>query len=331
MAFILQSEIRRKLLEAFRDAKGGYVSGQKISDLLGCSRTAVWKHIEELRKEGYELEAIRKKGYRIVKMPDKISDNEIRLGLETNRLGHDIYYYDQVDSTQTIAQELANKGVKEGAIVVADEQTGGRGRMARAWYSPKETGIWMSLILRPKIPIQHTPQLTLLTAVAIVQAIEEISGLSPVIKWPNDILINGKKVVGILTELQAEADRVHAVIIGMGINVNQNQDHFPVHIKEIATSLFIEKGKYFTRAEIIQKILLSFERLYDQFLKDGFKPIKSLWESYAISLKQMITARTLSGTIRGKAIGINDEGVLLVQTEEGEVKHIYSADIEISK
>lgn len=330
MAFYLQSEIRRKLLEAFSEAQGGYVSGQKISDLLGCSRTAVWKHIEELRKEGYELEAVRKKGYRIVGKPNKITSNEIRLGLETEKLGQEIYYYDSVTSTQSIAQELASKGVPEGTIIVADEQTGGRGRMARTWYSPKETGIWMSLILRPKISIQRTPQLTLIAAVAIVQAIEEVTGLSPHIKWPNDILINGKKVVGILTELQAEADQVHSVIIGMGINVNQNVDHFPEHLLSIATSLAIEKGQSITRAELIQKILLRFEGLYFQYLKHGFKPIKLLWESYAISLNKFITARTLSGAIKGKAIGINDEGVLLIETDEGKIEHIYSADIEIN-
>lgn len=330
MAVFLQSEIRRKLLEAFSEAQGGYVSGQKISDLLGCSRTAVWKHIEELRKEGYELEAIRKKGYKIIGKPNKITSNEIRLGLETKTLGQEIYYYDSVLSTQSIAQELASKGVPEGTIVVADEQTGGRGRMARAWYSPKETGVWMSLILRPKIPIQQTPQLTLIAAVAIVQAIEEVTGLTPHIKWPNDILINNKKAVGILTELQAEADQVHSVIIGMGINVNQKQEYFPEHLQSIATSLAIEKGQPITRAELIQKVLLQFEKYYEQYLNHGFKPIKLLWESYAISLNKMITARTLSGTIKGKAIGINDEGVLLIETEEGRIEHIYSADIEIN-
>lgn len=325
----MQSEIRQKLLEAFSEAKGDYVSGQKISDVLGCSRTAVWKHIEELRKDGYELEAVRKKGYRIIDMPDKISANEIQLGLETETLGRVIYDYESVKSTQTIAQQLAAEGAVEGTIVVSEEQVGGRGRMARVWHSPKQTGIWMSLILRPKIPMQQTPQLTLLAAVAIVQAIEEVTGLSPAIKWPNDILINGKKVVGILTELQAEADQVHSVIIGMGINVNQDKEHFPEHLQAIATSLKIEKGEHIVRAKIIQKVLYHFEKLYRQYLVHGFKPIKLLWESYSISLNKNITARTLAGTIHGRAIGISDEGVLLLETDEGKVEYIYSADIDI--
>jgi len=326
----MQSEIRRKLLEAFSEAKGDYVSGQKISDVLGCSRTAVWKHIEELRKEGYELEAVRKKGYKIIKMPEKISANEIRIGLETETLGQVIHHYESVESTQTIAQQLATQGAVEGTLVVAEEQVGGRGRMARVWHSPKETGIWMSLILKPKIPIQQTPQLTLLAAVAIVQAIEEVTGLSPTIKWPNDILMNGKKIVGILTELQAEPDHVHSVIIGIGINVNQDLNHFPEHLQSIATSLKLEKGEPIVRAHIIQKFLTSFEKLYHQYLIHGFKPIKLLWESYSISLNKQITARTLSGTLTGRALGISDEGVLLLETEDGKIERIYSADIEIN-
>lgn len=325
----LQSEIRRKLLAAFSEADGGYVSGQKISELLGCSRTAVWKHIEELRKEGFVLEAVRRKGYRIVKTPEKITANEIQLGLQTDFIGQNIVYYDTVDSTQKIAHELSQKSAEEGTLVVADEQTGGRGRMARVWYSPKGTGIWMSIILRPNIPLQKTPQLTLLTAVALVEGIEEVTGLSPTIKWPNDILINGKKAVGILTELEAEADQVHSVIIGIGINVNQQIDEFPEAIRNTATSIAIEKGEKIHRALIIQKFLERFEKWYTTYLEHGFKPIKLLWESYSISLNKTIHARTLSGTVVGKALGINEEGALLIETSEGKIEKVYSADIDI--
>lgn len=328
MALQLETGIRTKLLEAFSKANGEFLSGQKISDYLGCSRTAVWKHIEELRKEGYELEAVRRLGYRIIKKPDKISSNEIKLGLETEFMGRTIHFEPVVTSTQKIAHQLANDGTPEGTIVVTDEQTSGRGRMAREWHSPKETGIWMSIILHPNIPVSNTPQLTLLTAVAIVQAIEEETSLTPHIKWPNDILINGKKAVGILTELIAEADRVHSVIIGTGINVNQEK--FPEHLEEIATSLKIESGKKSDRAKIIQTILLRFETLYLLYLKEGFKPIKLLWESYSISMNKPITARTLNGTLQGEAIGIDDNGVLLLKKADGEIEKIYSADIELN-
>jgi BirA family biotin operon repressor/biotin-[acetyl-CoA-carboxylase] ligase len=317
------------LLQAFSEAEGEFLSGQKLSETLGCSRTAVWKHIEDLRSEGYELEAVRKRGYRITYKPDKISGNEIQLGLKTEFMGRHIHFEEVLSSTQKIAHTLAGDGAKEGTIVVADQQTSGRGRLARAWYSPKQTGIWMSMILRPKIPINKTPQLTLLTAVALIQAIEEVTGLTPEIKWPNDILINGKKIVGILTELQAEADRVHSVIIGVGMNVNHTLDQFPEELQAIATSIAAETGEQADRAQIIQAIMMNFEKLYTSYLVHGFKPVKLLWESYAISLNKNLIARTLQGTIRGRAIGIDDEGVLLLETNEGNIEKIYSADIEI--
>ncbi|WP_026560184.1 biotin--[acetyl-CoA-carboxylase] ligase [Bacillus sp. J37] len=325
----MQSGLRSKLLEAFSNAEGGFVSGQKLSEYIGCSRTAVWKHIEDLRKDGYELEAVRRLGYRITKKPNKISDNEIKIGLKTRKMGHHVHFEETVTSTQKIAQTLANEGAEEGTIVVAEQQTNGRGRMARQWYSPSGTGIWMSLIIRPNIAVQATPQLTLLTAVAIVQAIEEITPLKPDIKWPNDILINGKKLVGILTELQAEADRVHSIIIGTGINVNQSITDFPEELHHVATSIHLETNKQWDRAQLIQEILLKFENLYSLYLAQGFRPIKLLWEGYAVSLQKPITARTINGTVEGKAIGINDAGVLLIQTSDGSVKQIYSADIEL--
>ncbi|MBD1381677.1 biotin--[acetyl-CoA-carboxylase] ligase [Metabacillus arenae] len=325
----MQTEIRSKLLEAFSNAEGEFLSGQKISDLLGCSRTAIWKHMEELRKEGYELEAVRRRGYRIKRKPDKVSGNEISLGLHTQFMGRNIHFEEEVTSTQKIAHKLANAGAKEGTIVIAEQQIEGRGRLARVWYSPKYTGIWMSMIIRPKIPLNQTPQLTLLTAVAIVQAIEKVTGLFPDIKWPNDILINGKKVVGILTELQAEADQVHSVIIGTGINVNQRREDFHEDLKSIATSIAAESGEKCDRSLLIQEILIHFENLYEQYLRSGFKPIKLLWESYAISLNKEIVAKTLQGTLKGKALGIDDEGILLLQTGEGKIEKIYSADIKI--
>ncbi|WP_442594492.1 biotin--[acetyl-CoA-carboxylase] ligase [Neobacillus sp. D3-1R] len=329
MAFKLQSEIRKKLLDAFSEKENQYLSGQTLADVIGCSRTAVWKHIEELRKEGFELEAIRNKGYRIMKTPEKITADEIRLGLKTNFLGHTIQYEESVESTQKIAQRLAYENAPEGTIVVAEEQLSGRGRMDRKWYSPKYTGVWMSIILRPNIPLAKAPQLTLIAAVAVVQSIEELTGLSPEIKWPNDILINGKKMTGILTELQAEADRINSVIMGIGINVNQQIKDFPSEIQEIATSIAIEKGSKISRAAIIRSVLFHLEKLYQLYLDKGFYPIKLLWEGYAISIGKNIKARTLTNIIEGKALGITDDGVLRIEDKEGNIHHVYSADIEI--
>lgn len=325
----MQSELRKKLLNAFTNNEEEYLSGQAIADVLGCSRTAVWKHIESLRKEGFELEAVRRKGYRIIGTPDKVIADEISLGLKTEDFGRSIHYEEVVETTQKVAHRLANEGAKEGTIVVAEEQSNGRGRMDRKWVSPKYTGIWLSIILRPNLPPHKAPQLTLIAAVSVVQAIEEVTGLSPEIKWPNDVLLNGKKITGILTEMQADADRIASIIMGIGINVNQSKEDYPPELQDKATSLAIEKGQKISRAELIQALLLKLETLYKIYIEKGFHPIKLLWESYAVSIGKYITARTLTGAIAGKAIGITDEGVLLLEDGEGKLHHIYSADIEI--
>ncbi|MFJ7940182.1 biotin--[acetyl-CoA-carboxylase] ligase [Peribacillus sp. NPDC096622] len=325
----MQSELRSKLMEALSKADGAFISGQEIAEYIGCSRTAVWKHIEDLRSEGYSVEAVRKKGYRIISAPEKVSESEIQLGLETKTIGKMIHYQETVESTQKIAHQLANEGVQEGTLVVAEEQVSGKGRLMRSWHSPKFSGIWMSLILRPKIPIHEAPQLTLLAAVAVAQAIEDTTDLKPQIKWPNDILVNRKKVVGILTEMQAESDRIHSVIIGIGMNINQQLEDFPVELQEKASSLLIESGGTVSRSKVIQRALFRLENLYELYLDQGFMPIKDLWESYAISLGQVIKANTVNATIVGKALGITDSGVLLLEDEKGTIHSIYSADIEI--
>ncbi|OLP65013.1 Bifunctional ligase/repressor BirA [Bacillus pumilus] len=324
----MRSAIRKRLIELFTTAQQDFVSSQQICNELGCSRTAVWKHIEDLRKEGYGVEAVRRKGYRLLHKPDKISEDEILFGLSTEVFGRRIYFQEEVTSTQLIAHDLVNEGVPHGTLVVSDHQTKGRGRLQRVWHSPNGTGIWMSLIVRPEIPLYQAPQMTLLASVAITEAIKQQTGLSPSIKWPNDIMLNGKKVVGILTELKAESDQVHAVIIGSGINVNQTADDFPDELKDVATSMRIELGEKVDRAALIQSIMYHFETRYDEYLKHGFQPIKQLWETYTMTIGKRIIARTVNGQYTGKALGMNDEGVLLLETSDG-IQKIYSADIEI--
>lgn len=325
----MQSHIRKQLLDAFANAGDDFISGQSIAEITGSSRTAVWKHIEALRKDGYTVEAIRRKGYRITGFPGKMSADSIRMALNGTTFGEHIYYFDSVDSTQKIANELASNGATEGTIVVADQQTGGRGRLARKWFSPENTGIWMSLIIKPNIPIYQAPQLTLLTAVAAAKAIEEQISIAPYIKWPNDLLLNNKKITGILTEMQAEADSIHSIIIGIGINVNQKKTDFPEELQEIASSLQIETGQIFAREAIISSFLRHFENLYMVYQKEGFAVVKELWESYAISVGRTITATTINEKIVGVALGITDQGVLLIKDEQGQIHNIYSADIEI--
>ncbi|OKL37969.1 biotin--[acetyl-CoA-carboxylase] ligase [Domibacillus mangrovi] len=324
----MQSSVKHTLLETFSKADGEFVSGQALADRIGCSRTAVWKHIESLRQEGFELEVVRKKGYRITSKPDKVSENELLIGLETNRLGKRIVFKESVESTQKEAHQIAEEA-EEGTLVIAEEQTAGRGRMARTWKSPKYTGIWMSLILKPELPPFKAPQFTLITAVAVTEAIRDVAGVMPSIKWPNDLLLNGKKITGILTELQADSDQIRSIIIGIGVNVNQPE--FPEELAEIATSISIEKGETVSRAKIVQAIMKKLETYYDEYTMNGFSLIKEKWESYAISIGRHIIARTVTGTIRGKALGITDEGVLKLEDENGIIHNIYSADIEIEQ
>ncbi len=324
----MRTSIRQQLIEALSGAGGEFLSGQALAEIIGCSRTAIWKHIEELRKDGFVLEAVRNKGYRIVSTPEDISENDILFGLETDRFGRNVHYYESLGSTQKAAHQLAYDGAPEGTLVIAEEQTSGRGRLGREWHSLSGKGIWMSLIVRPDLPPQQAPQFTLVTAVAIARAIEEVTGITPEIKWPNDVLINGKKVVGILTELQAESDKISSLIIGIGMNANHEHDDFPLAVKQTATSLFIEKGEKIPRARLIQAFLKNFERYYSLYITEGFKPIRILWESYAISIGKRVKATTVTGIIAGRALGITDEGVLKIEDDEGVIHNIYSADIQ---
>lgn len=324
----MQSPVKQKMLEVFSKADGEFVSGQALADSIGCSRTAVWKHIESLRQEGFELEAVRKKGYRITAKPDKVSESELLIGLDTKKLGKRIVYMESVASTQKEAHKLAEEA-EEGTLVIAEEQTAGRGRMTRPWHSPKHTGIWMSLILKPNLPPFKAPQFTLITAVAVAEAIRDTAELTPEIKWPNDLLLNGKKVTGILTELQADSDQIRSIIIGIGMNVNQQE--FPEELAGIATSIAIEKGEIVPRAKLVQAIMKNMEIYYREYMENGFGLIKEKWESFAVSIGRSIVARTVTGTIRGKALGITEEGVLKLEDENGVIHSIYSADIELEK
>ncbi|MCM3713564.1 biotin--[acetyl-CoA-carboxylase] ligase [Alkalihalobacillus oceani] len=322
--------MKEALLKMFAEHEGQFLSGEKISQQLGCSRTAIWKHIDELRKNGYQLESAPRKGYRLVSKPDEIQPHEVKVSLQTKWLGHEQTYYEAVSSTQSVAHRLAQEGAVEGHLVVANEQTAGKGRLGRKWYSRAGSTISMSLILRPELPPQRTPQLTLLAAVAVVRAIKQETGIDCSIKWPNDILINGKKLVGILTEMQSEPDVVHSVIIGIGINVNQTPDEFADEIETVATSLAIEKGASIKRAPLIAAILNQFEVLYELYISSGFSAIRSLWEAHSISIGTHLYARTTKEVIYGYAQGITDEGALLLKDEAGKTHQIYSADIEIA-
>lgn len=321
--------VTNKLVERLMEACGEPVSGQQLADEFSISRTSVWKHIKDLQEKGYEITSVKKKGYVLSNVPDSLEAATIQPLLKTQRLGKTIEYITSCESTQIIAHQLAQQGVADGTAVLTEEQTAGRGRMARKWDSAYGKGIWMSIILRPEIPIQRAPQFTLITAVAVVRAIEEVTGLKPDIKWPNDILLHGKKCTGILTELQSDADGVNALIIGIGLNANQEIVDFSEEVRDIATSLKIESGKHVSRQELVRSVLYHLEQYTEIYINEGFSVLKMLWESYSTTIGKSVRARMAKETLEGIAESITDEGVLQLRTADGKLHGIYSADIEM--
>ncbi|HEY4602492.1 MAG TPA: biotin--[acetyl-CoA-carboxylase] ligase [Cerasibacillus sp.] len=320
---------RNKLIDLLANNQDKYISGQHLSEELNISRSAIWKHMKELEKDGYEIEARQRRGYRIISFPNKLSENTLKWGLETDWLGNTIIHKTSTTSTQHIAHHLAREGAKHGTIVIADEQTGGKGRMNRPWHSSKNQGIWTSLILRPEISPHQAPQLTLLTATVLADVIYKETNIRPYIKWPNDILIENKKLSGILTEMQAEQDRIQYIIIGIGMNVNQTIHELPDDLSEKATSLRIETGHQLDMIKLVQAILEQFERTYETYLNEGFKSIKTKWESYGFKIGERINVKTMNQQWEATFSGIAPDGGLLVENKHnGKVEKLYSAEID---
>ncbi|WP_176447115.1 biotin--[acetyl-CoA-carboxylase] ligase [Lentibacillus sp. CBA3610] len=318
---------RNRLIELLETSDYEYVSGQFLSDKLHISRSAIWKHMKELEKDGYIIEGVPRKGYRIVKSPDKISANTLHWGLKTNWLGKNIIHKPTTKSTQLIAHQAAQENAEHGTVIIADEQTEGKGRMERRWHSSKHKGIWMSIILRPSILPSAAPQLTLLTATVLADVITEQTTAEAKIKWPNDLLIDGKKTAGILTEMQAEQDRIHYIVVGIGLNVNQTSDEFPGIINDRAASLKSATGEDQPIVPLIQQLLLKFERSYDTFMHHGFSKVQTKWESYGYRIGETIRIRTNHKVLEAAFTGVAEDGALLIETGEGSQK-IYSGEIE---
>ncbi|WP_164668781.1 biotin--[acetyl-CoA-carboxylase] ligase [Virgibacillus doumboii] len=319
---------RNRLIELLETSNDQFVSGQSLSEKLNISRSAIWKHMKELEKDGYQIEGVSRKGYRIVNSPDKVSVNTIQWGLKTDWLGKKVIHKSSTTSTQQIAHQAANEGAEHGTVIIADEQTKGKGRMERQWYSTKNKGIWMSIILRPNLPPVMASQLTLLSATVLADAITEHTDLNPRIKWPNDILISHRKTAGILTELQAEQDQITYVVIGIGINVNHAAGDFQKDINNKATSLCLESGVRWKIRDLIQHILLTYEKRYDSFMKNGFPEVKHKWENYGYRIGEQIKIRTLHKEWEAKFLGIAEDGALLTETSEDGIKKLYSGEIE---
>jgi len=305
----------------------GFVSGEKISEELGISRTAVWKQIKKLEALGYEIEAVTKHGYRLLYAPTAFDVETVQNNLAHHRFGHRIHYCKAVDSTQFAVRELAEQGGQEGIVVLAEQQLSGKGRMGRVWHSPYGKGIWMSIILRPLTPIQLAPQLTLLTAVALTQAIRKVTGLEVGIKWPNDILYNGKKLCGILLESVAEEQRLKYVIAGIGISANLSAQDYDEELLHKATSLRIECGQPVRREQLVEAFMIEWETLFQQYEQEGFTPIAALWERYALSIGQRMLITTAQEQFIAIPLSLTNNGSILVELEDGSQREIYSADM----
>ncbi len=317
--------MRDKIKAFLLSSNHSYVSGEELSEKLNVSRTAIWKHIEELKKEGYQIEAVRKKGYRLLNDPDDISGERIKDQLYTDWLGQVIHYEPVVESTQLIAHDLAKNGAKHGTIVLADEQTKGKGRLGRTWYSASGKGIWMSIILRPSFGYQLAPLVTLFTSVVLEKALENQFQISFSIKWPNDIYFQNKKVSGILTEIHGEQDRLHYLIIGLGINTHQAS--YPEEIKDKAISIEEITGLNTKRSTIIKDFLRLFEASYEQFIVEGFQPFYEDYNKRMMGKGQMIEAQHLGTNKIGRLAGIADDGYLLMQLPNDEIIKIIAGDI----
>lgn len=316
-----------KLLQMFLREPGQYVSGEKMSQELQVSRTAIWKQIQKLEAEGYSFEASRRLGYRLLNIPDKLDGDLLESRMTTSRFGKQIQVYDTVQSTQIVARDAAENGAPEGTLIIAEQQSNGRGRMGRGWVSPKGKGVWMSMVLRPSVPIHFAPQLTLLTAVALCRSLTRLTGLSIGIKWPNDLLIEGKKISGILLESAAEDERLRYVIAGVGISVNLEHSDYADGLQDKATSLRICTGGPLSRNEVIVQFMQEWEQLYDLYQEQGFGPIITLWEALSISLGKPSNLVTPQGTITGVPVGLDVTGAIKIQLDDGSIIPVFSAEM----
>lgn len=307
--------MKEEILQMLK-SRPDFISGQDLCEYFKVSRTAVWKVIGQLKNEGYEIEAVNRKGYRLVSSPDILSASEIISGLTTKIMGREVHCYEELGSTNDQGRMLAEQGAPDGTLVIAEMQNAGKGRMGRKFFAPPGSGIWMSLILKPDIPPVDASMITLIGAMAVQKTLKSFN-LDSGIKWPNDLVIDRKKVTGILTEMSAGPDQVNYIVIGIGINVNMKS--FPEELKENAISMAMASGKNYHRAEIIQQVMKNFEDTYRIFLKEG--SLAFLQNDYNESLVHMnkeISVHEIRRVWKGISLGIDERGELIVSTEDGD-------------
>jgi BirA family biotin operon repressor/biotin-[acetyl-CoA-carboxylase] ligase len=322
------TEADEEILRLLRGRSSGFLSGEEISRRLKVTRTAIWKRVEQLRSLGYEIKATPRAGYRLIRSPDLLIPSEINPLLETKWIGKKIHLFETVDSTNTRAYEFALGGAREGEVVIAESQKKGRGRLGREWFSPPFSNLYLSVILRPKIPPHQASLITLMAAVATADAIRKFSDLDPRIKWPNDVLLNDRKVAGLLNEIHSEADRIHFVILGIGVNLNMDASTLSKEIRSRATSLKGEMGQTISRKEFLKTLLEELEDWYEVFLEEGGTVILKAWRDRAQIQGKQVTVTSFGETLRGVAIDVDSDGALILETETGERKRVVAGDVE---
>lgn len=317
------------LLSLLRTHQEAPLSGEEIAHTLGVSRTAVWKKIQVLKKEGYQIEAVNKKGYLLTGVSEKVLPEEILGRLKTKKIGQNVIYRESVTSTNELCKQVATQGAPDGTVCVAEEQTGGKGRLSRGWLSPKGKGVWFSVLLKPTFLPQEASKCTLLAAVAVVQAVNSFKGVHASIKWPNDILLNGKKMVGILTEMSAEFGHINYIVIGIGINVSVLSDDVPIEFRDSTISLNMVAEEKVDRVELLVRVLANLEKLYDGVLKNGFASVLQLWKKHTSTLGKEVKVIAPNETYLGKALDIDEEGLLIVEKEDGTLVKVLAGDVSI--
>ncbi|MGQ0505672.1 MAG: biotin--[acetyl-CoA-carboxylase] ligase [Myxococcaceae bacterium] len=314
------------VLSFLAEAGDDYTSGEALSDKLGLSRTAVWKHVESLRHKGYRIDAVPARGYRLVEIPDRLTELELMPLLSTSEIGQEIHYSDTLASTNEEAFRLANDEAPHGAVVICEEQTSGKGRRGRAWASPPCLNLYCSVILRPDLPPQRAPELTLVAAVALAQTLVD-SGAKARIKWPNDVQVDDKKIAGILTELSADVERVHFAVVGLGVNLNSELEDFPPDVAELATSLVIARGERVPRALFTAALFARLEQWLEVHAEEGFGRIREAWKSMSSTLGHEVLVKTDKLELRGMAEDIDEAGALMVRAPDGTLHRILAGDV----
>lgn len=315
----------RRILE---EHQGRYISGEEIGRRLGASRAAVWKQVRTLRRRGFDIDGARGAGYRFCGRPDRIEEQELISRLSPDSMWKSFHLYPVTDSTNIRAAHLAEAGAPHGTVLCADSQTGGRGRFGRRWESPPGVNLYVSLLLRPPILPREAPRLTPVTAVALAEAVEEVSGISADLKWPNDLFLQGKKAAGILAEMSADLDRVRHVVIGVGLNVNADPKGFPGDLRSTATSIRTETGGPVLRVDLLARFLVRFEEAYAVFLAGGFPALLPRWSRRCLLSGKRVLLRHGKEELRGTAVRVDEEGALIFRPEgTGGPRRIHSGEI----